>query len=103
MLEAWLYHENAAVRHMAARVLGALAVALPVATLTQLVETVVPRLASIHCKVQCRGAVEAIHCVIQKLGFDVVPYSVMLVVPLLGEYNNNHSNNNHAGYDILDL
>lgn len=84
MLESWLYHENAAVRHMASRVLGALAMVLPVATLTQIVETVVPQLASIHCKVQRRGAVEAIHCVIQKLGFDVVPYSVMLVVPLLG-------------------
>lgn len=88
MLEPWLYHENAAVRHMAARVLGALAVALPVTTLTQLVEAVVPKLASIQCEVQRRGAAEAIHCVIQKLGFDVVPYSVMLVVPLLGEYNN---------------
>lgn len=92
MLESWLYHENAAVRHMASRVLGALAMVLPVATLTQMVETVVPQLASIHCKVQRRGAVEAIHCVIQKLGFDVVPYSVMLVVPLLGEPNNDKNN-----------
>lgn len=92
MLEPWLYHENAAVRHMSARVLGALAVALPVATVTQLVEAVVPELASIHSKVRRRGAVEAIHCVIQKLGFDVVPYSVMLVVPLLGKCNFDNNN-----------
>ncbi|KAK8401952.1 hypothetical protein O3P69_001209 [Scylla paramamosain] len=84
MLEPWLYHVNAAVRHMAARVLGALAVALPVTTLTQLVELVVPELSSLHCIARRRGAVEAIHCIIQKLGFDVVPYSVLLIVPLLG-------------------
>ena len=84
MLRPWLYHSNPAVRHMAARVLGALAVALPVTTLTQLVEGVVPELASIHCNARRRGAVEAIHCIIQKLGFDVVPYSVLLIVPLLG-------------------
>ena len=84
MLEPWLYHDNAAVRHMAARVLGALARALPVTTLTQLVEIVVPELSSLHCIARRRGAVEAIHCIIQKLGFDVVPYSVLLIVPLLG-------------------
>ncbi|MPC08117.1 TATA-binding protein-associated factor 172 [Portunus trituberculatus] len=84
MLEPWLYHVNAAVRHMAARVLGALARALPVTTLTQLVEIVVPELSSLHCIARRRGAVEAIHCIIQKLGFDVVPYSVLLIVPLLG-------------------
>lgn len=84
MLEPWLYHSSPAVRHMSARVLGALAVALPVATLTQLVEAVVPQLANLHCNARRRGAVEAIYCIIQKLGFDVVPYSVLLIVPLLG-------------------
>lgn len=84
-LENWLYHPYAAVRHMATRVMGALACVLTVPTMTHMVESVVPALSALHSDCKRQGASESIYAVIDRLGFNVVPYIVLLIVPLLGE------------------
>ncbi|XP_042211205.1 TATA-binding protein-associated factor 172-like [Homarus americanus] len=84
LLDHWLYHPYCAVRHMATRVMGALACVLTVPTLTYVVESIVPALGAIDNDGKRQGAVECIYAVIDRLGFSVVPYIVLLIVPLLG-------------------
>ncbi|XP_045616900.2 TATA-binding protein-associated factor 172 isoform X2 [Procambarus clarkii] len=84
LLEHWLYHPFCAVRHMASRVMGALACVLTVPTMSHVVEKVVPCLGAIDDDSKRQGAVECIFAVIDCLGFNVVPYIVLLIVPLLG-------------------
>lgn len=69
---------------MATRVMGALACVLTVPTMTHIVESIVPALGAIDNDSKRQGAVECIFAVIDRLGFNVVPYIVLLIVPLLG-------------------
>lgn len=39
---------------------------------------------AIDCDIDRQGAVEAIACIVEALQFDIIPYVVLLVVPLLG-------------------
>lgn len=48
-------------------------------------DEVVPLLSSIESLIKRQGAAEAIACIINKLQFEIVPYVVLLIVPLLGE------------------
>ncbi|KAK3864165.1 hypothetical protein Pcinc_030121 [Petrolisthes cinctipes] len=91
-LENWLYHPYTAVRHMATRVMGALACVLTVPTMTHLVKSVVPALSALHSDCKRQGASESIYAVIDRLGFNVVPYIVLLIVPLLGRMSDPDSN-----------
>ncbi|XP_039291094.1 TATA-binding protein-associated factor 172 [Nilaparvata lugens] len=52
--------------------------------MTAVVERVLPLLAATHCDSSRQGAAEAIACLIDKLQFNIVPYVVLLVIPLLG-------------------
>lgn len=45
----------------------------------------VKMLQTIEDVIQRQGAAEAICCVVNKLQFQIVPYVILLVVPLLGE------------------
>nr|CAD7262320.1 unnamed protein product [Timema shepardi] len=80
-----LTHPYRAVRHMAARCLGALAALSSVPVMTHVVDQVLPLLGTIDSDINRQGAVEALACIIEHLKFGVVPYIVLLVVPLLGE------------------
>ncbi|XP_071538423.1 TATA-binding protein-associated factor 172 isoform X2 [Panulirus ornatus] len=91
LLEYWLYHCYCAVRHMATRVMGALACVLTVPTMTHVVESIVPALGAIDNDNKRQGAVECIFAVIDRLGFNVVPYIVLLIVPLLGRMSDQDS------------
>lgn len=84
LFEHWLYHPYSEVRHMTTRVMGSLATVLTVPVMTYVVEQVVPALTAIDNDNKRQGAVECIFAVIDRLGFDVVPYIVLLIVPLLG-------------------
>ncbi|PSN34064.1 TATA-binding protein-associated factor 172, partial [Blattella germanica] len=79
-----LTHPYRAVRHMAARCMGALACLSSVPVMTHVVDKVLPLLGSIDSDIQRQGAVEALACISEKLQFNIVPYIVLLVVPLLG-------------------
>ncbi|XP_064478043.1 TATA-binding protein-associated factor 172-like [Ornithodoros turicata] len=85
-----LDHSHTAVRHMAARCLGMLSKVLTVPTMTLILGEVLGRIGASHADTQRQGAIEAIACVIDNLGLDLVPYIVFLVVPMLGRMSDNN-------------
>lgn len=48
-------------------------------------EQVIPLLGAVDCDTNRQGAAEALACIIDTLQFEIVPYVVLLVVPLLGK------------------
>lgn len=77
-------HSLKAVRHLTARCLATLAQVDANRVMVVIINNVVPCLASIESVIKRQGAAEAIGCIINKLQFDIVPYVVLLIVPLLG-------------------
>ena len=73
-----------AVRHMAARCFGVFSSVILKETLNCLLDDVLVMLDAADSEVRRQGAVEAISCVIDSLGFKVVPYVVLFIVPMLG-------------------
>ncbi|KOB74759.1 Uncharacterized protein OBRU01_03844 [Operophtera brumata] len=72
-----------AVRHMAARALAALCRHHAVDTMHTLIHELVPALSDVRCERARCGAAEALARVTEALQLHVVPYIVLLVVPLL--------------------
>ncbi|XP_068183061.1 TATA-binding protein-associated factor 172 [Antennarius striatus] len=79
-----LQHPYTAVRHMAARCVGVLSKVAMLETMNSFLECVLPWLAAIEDCTKQEGAVEALACVMEQLDVDIVPYIVLLVVPVLG-------------------
>lgn len=79
-----LQHPYSAVRHLAARCLGVLCTVSIEDTMRTVVKDVLPLMGTADVIRNRQGAIEAISCVIDRLGMDVVPYVVLLVVPVLG-------------------
>uniref|UniRef100_A0A3Q2YQE6 B-TFIID TATA-box binding protein associated factor 1 n=1 Tax=Hippocampus comes TaxID=109280 RepID=A0A3Q2YQE6_HIPCM len=79
-----LQHPYTAVRHMAARCVGVLSKISMLETMDVFLECVLPWLAAIHDSTKQEGAIEALACVMEQLDVDIVPYIVLLVVPVLG-------------------
>ncbi|XP_046389697.1 TATA-binding protein-associated factor 172 [Ischnura elegans] len=79
-----LHHPYRAVRHMAARCIGVFACLAPGTVVSALVNRVLPSLGAMHCDSHREGAVEAVACLVEALQFNVVPYVVLLIVPLMG-------------------
>lgn len=79
-----LEHPLPIVRHMAARALGMLSKVLTAPTMDIVLEGVLKNLGATDNITQRQGAVEAIACIIDQLGLDIVPYIVFLIVPMLG-------------------
>ncbi|XP_057704435.1 TATA-binding protein-associated factor 172 [Corythoichthys intestinalis] len=79
-----LQHPYTAVRHMAARCVGVLSKISMLETMDVFLECVLPWLAAIHDCTKQEGAIEALACVMEQLDVDIVPYIVLLVVPVLG-------------------
>ncbi|XP_068152549.1 TATA-binding protein-associated factor 172 [Drosophila tropicalis] len=77
-------HPLKALRHMAARCIAVLAEIDPCETMQFVVQHLVPLLSKIEKLIERQGAVEAIERVVSRLQIQVVPYIVVLVVPLLG-------------------
>ncbi|XP_078611730.1 TATA-binding protein-associated factor 172-like isoform X3 [Branchiostoma floridae x Branchiostoma japonicum] len=78
-----LRHPYTAVRHMAARVLGMLSKVVTVETMNLVLGHVIPMLGASE-EVQREGAMEALSYIVEKLGVVMIPYIVLLVVPVLG-------------------
>ncbi|XP_030839988.1 TATA-binding protein-associated factor 172 [Strongylocentrotus purpuratus] len=79
-----LEHPYTSVRHMSSRCLGTMCKVITTATMNRLLMEVIPMLGAQEDEVKREGAVEALACVIEQLGMHIVPYIVLLVVPLLG-------------------
>ncbi|KAK5853581.1 hypothetical protein PBY51_014723 [Eleginops maclovinus] len=79
-----LQHPYTAVRHMAARCVGVHSKIAMLETMNGFLECVLPWLAAIDDCTKQEGAIEALACVMEQLDVDIVPYIVLLVVPVLG-------------------
>ena len=79
-----LEHPFRAVRHMASRCLAALGTIDSDQVLTVLVEKVLPMLGAVDDERMRQGAIEAVVCLVEQLGMSIVPYIVLLVIPVLG-------------------
>lgn len=87
----FLSHEYSAVRHMSARCIAALSVLDTECVMETVIKTIVPLLAVTECDAKREGAAEAISCVVDKLQLRIIPYVVLLVIPLLGRMSDqNH-------------
>ncbi|XP_066534947.1 TATA-binding protein-associated factor 172 isoform X2 [Hoplias malabaricus] len=79
-----LRHPYTAVRHMAARCVGVLSKISTMESMNVFLERVLPWLGAIDDSTKQEGAIEALACVMEQLDVDIVPYIVLLVVPVLG-------------------
>lgn len=80
-----LRHPLKAIRHMSSRCLATLAMLDPAKVMSVIVEKGIELLQTIERSLDRQGASEAIACIVNKLQFKIVPYVILLVVPLLGK------------------
>ncbi|XP_063818105.1 TATA-binding protein-associated factor 172 isoform X2 [Pseudophryne corroboree] len=79
-----LQHPYTAVRHMASRCVGVMSRIATMETIKVFLEKVLPWLGAIDDNTKQEGAIEALACVMEQLDVGIVPYIVLLVVPVLG-------------------
>lgn len=82
-----LSHKSRAIRHMAARCLSVWADIMAEKVMPIIAKRVVPRLDAGEDDVTRQGAIEAIWCIVDRLGLNLLPYIVLLVVPVLGKHS----------------
>ncbi|ELU13987.1 hypothetical protein CAPTEDRAFT_77859, partial [Capitella teleta] len=81
---SYLFHPYTSVRHLAARCLAMLCRHRCSATMNHVLEEVVPAMGASESVVKRQGGVEALSFILEELGVEVIPYAVLLVVPVLG-------------------
>ncbi|XP_018414179.1 PREDICTED: TATA-binding protein-associated factor 172 [Nanorana parkeri] len=79
-----LQHPYTAVRHMASRCVGVMSRIATMETMNVFLKKVLPWLGAIDDNTKQEGAIEALACVMEQLDVGIVPYIVLLVVPVLG-------------------
>ena len=79
-----LQHPFRAVRHMSSRCLAALGSLDSDRVLTSVVESILPMLGATENVRMRQGAMEAVACVVEHMGMSIIPYIVLLVIPVLG-------------------
>ncbi|GBL97094.1 TATA-binding protein-associated factor 172, partial [Araneus ventricosus] len=79
-----LDHPVSIVRHKAASCLGRLSKVITVQAMNVVLDKILGNLGASDNEIQRQGSVEAIACIIEELGLDIVPYIVLLIVPMLG-------------------
>ncbi|CAN8008171.1 unnamed protein product, partial [Ixodes pacificus] len=79
-----LEHGSPWVRHLSSRCLGMLARVCTGPTMSLVTGRLLAQLGASHDPILRQGALEALACVIESLGLLVVPYIVLLLVPVLG-------------------
>ncbi|KAM8924786.1 TATA-binding protein-associated factor 172 [Pelodytes ibericus] len=79
-----LQHPYTAVRHMASRCVGVMSRISTMESMNLFLEKVLPWLGAIDDNTKQEGAIEALACVMEQLDVGIVPYIVLLVVPVLG-------------------
>ena len=85
-------HSLTAVRYMAAVAMSQLAKLLIVEVMTAVVEQLLPGLEQVNTELRVRqGVVETLHCLAEELELAMVPYIVLLVVPVMGAMSDNDS------------
>jgi len=69
---------------MASRCLSVWAALKPEKVIPVVAKEVIPRLGGIESDILRQGAIECLWCIVDKMGLDLLPYIVLLVVPVLG-------------------
>lgn len=90
------------IRHMTARCLATMALIDSSSIMDLIIQKGVKMLQTIEDVIQRQGAAECIACVVNKLQFQIVPYVILLVVPLLGNYGV-HNEANEPTHFCLSL
>lgn len=72
------------VRHIAARCFGVLSTIITSQVMNLVLSSVLDLLGSSCNESRRQGAIEAVHCIVEKLGFSIIPYIVLLIIPMLG-------------------
>lgn len=70
---------------MSSRCLATLATIDASSVMSLIIDDCLPQLQVIENVIYRQGAIEAIGCIVGKLQFEIVPYVLLLIVPLLGE------------------
>ncbi|XP_005991591.1 TATA-binding protein-associated factor 172 isoform X2 [Latimeria chalumnae] len=81
---ACLQHPYTAVRHVAARCVGVMSKIATMETMNTFLERILPWLGAIDDNTKQEGAIEALASVMEQLEVGIIPYIVLLVVPVLG-------------------
>ncbi|XP_052235352.1 TATA-binding protein-associated factor 172-like isoform X2 [Dreissena polymorpha] len=89
-LRSYLENPYTGVRHMSARCVGTLAGLATADVMLYAVEKILPMMEASDNETQRQGASEAIANIIEVLGLDILPYIVLLIVPLLGRMTDQH-------------
>ena len=79
-----IQHPLKAVRHMTARCLATIASINSQRVMELAINELIPLLSQIESSINREGAAETISCIVNKLQFKIVPYVVLLIVPVLG-------------------
>lgn len=77
-------HPLKAIRHMAARCLAAFASIDAQSVMVFVINFLIPLLNQIENPINREGAIEAMTSIVNKLQFSIVPYCVLMIVPVLG-------------------
>lgn len=80
----FLCHPLKTIRHLTSRCLATFSSIKTSKVMDMVIEIVIPLLSAIENVVKRQGAAEVIACIVNKLQYKIVPYVVLLVVPLLG-------------------
>lgn len=79
-----IQHPLKAIRHMAARCLATFSLINTQSVMVVIIKELIPILSQIENPINREGAIESITCIVTKLQFKIVPYVVLLIVPILG-------------------
>lgn len=79
-----IQHPLKAIRHMAARCLATLSLIDTQKVMVTLINSLIPLLGQIENPINREGVIEAMTCIVHKMQFSIVPYIVLLIVPVLG-------------------
>jgi len=79
-----IQHPLKAIRHMAARCLATFAAIDSQSVMVFVIDSLIPLLGQIENPINREGAIEAITSIVNKLQFNIVPYCVLMIVPVLG-------------------
>jgi len=79
-----LQNDFTAVRHMASRCIGMLSKLATTETMNCVLEDIIPLMKATQSDIWRQGAIEAIANILEQLGLLIIPYIVLLIVPVLG-------------------
>jgi TATA-binding protein-associated factor len=79
-----IQHPLKAIRHMAARCVATLSLIDTQNVILMVINSLIPLLGQIENPINREGAIETMTCIVHKMQFNIVPYIVLLIVPVLG-------------------